>query len=439
MKLFESNLNISNSIRSLYNETSRQFLKVRQAIIEIWNRVNGNIKPVGTESFVSHIKDYEFNTVKPQNIIHFDLQNETPEADFDIIKREFDSLNIRNAIDNQESAFFEDDFVSTSDWGNEAMKEQEALVSHITPIIEEADIQEKQFASQIHDELNNAKEKLEEIEKLGAEQILREKESFNDLLINLKREEQQDLRAQLTSLEEEFDISRQRVFDFKSLVENLADEYMNAISQTNEKFGFQSNSLSTSTKKLIKQRKKFASSTAKESLERLNKDFKINMIKIHEEINSKYEEKQRAATEAFEKNLESIQENLLTEKQQISEFSDEKINSIKSEIQTVRKDLVKELSTPNSHVSLLISNKDDTNLYLKTDNENEETDIYFDAVEENNIITDFIEQPSISLEDTSQEKETIETDSIMTTITKTYNLIWENLSGSLLRPYSFHF
>lgn len=437
MKLFESNLNISNSIRS--NETSRQFLKVRQAIIEIWNRVNGNIKPVATESFVSHIKDYEFNTVKPQNIIHFDLPNETPEADFAIIKREFDSLNIRNAIDNQESAFFEDDFVSTSDWGNEAIKKQEALVSHITPIIEESDIHEKQFASQIQDELNNAKEKLEEVEKLGAEQILREKESFNDLLINLKREEQQDLRAQLTSLEEEFDISRQRVFDFKSLVENLADEYMDAISQTNEKFGFQSNSLPSSIKKLVKQRKKFASSTAKESLERLNKDLKINMVKTHEEINSKYEEKQRAITEAFEKNLESIQENLLIEKQQISELSDEKINSIKSQVQSLRENLTKELFTSPSDVSPVVSNKEDTNLDLKVESEEEDTDIYFDAVEEPEITMDSIEQPSISMEDISQEKESLETDSIMTTITKTYNLIWENLSGSLLRPYSFHF
>lgn len=348
MKLLNLAFNISNSIQKLHNKISPLISRVEKMTAQIWERISGNRKPSISENFVSYIKDRDVTVSNSQEVTDSNIETKPFEVDFDIIRREFDSLSLRKAIDNHESAFFEDDFVSSSNWADSAVQEQESFTSRIIPMIEEASIIQDFFTLRIQEELRKINPKLSEAEEKAAHRALFEKQSHNDVLINLQKEKEEALQDRLATLEEEFKEKKRATSNFKALGEKSADQFLKEISHASSQFGIQDKKISKQAQKLIDERKNFVNSVAQESLQRLNQEFKLQSSKIHQEINSKFSMKEEALERNLSEKLESIQENLLKEKQMITDLSNQEIDSLKSEMESYHKRLVKNFQSSNS-------------------------------------------------------------------------------------------
>lgn len=346
MKLLNLDFNISNSIRNLHNKISPFLSRVEESITQVWERIKGKQKASISENFVSYIEDHNFNVPAAQEVTDSTLETNSFEVDFDIIRREFDSL--RKAIDNNESAFFEDDFVSSSDWSDAAVQGQESFTSRIIPLIENAHIIQNFFTLRIEEELGKINPKLSAAEEKASHRALLEQQSHKDLVINLQKEKEEDLYNRLDTLEQEFKVKESEISRFTSLGEKSADQFLKDISDASSQFGIRDENIAKQTQKLSHKRKKFVNSVARESLQRLNKQFKIQSLEINEEINSKFSIKEKTAEKNLEEKLESIQENFLKEKQIITDLSNQEIKSLKSEIQSSREKLVKNLQSPKT-------------------------------------------------------------------------------------------
>lgn len=328
LKMKISALNITNSIRNIYNETYQRFLRIRQMITQIWDRIIINATRQPKETFVSYIKDYDFTLVDTPNFIKCTIPDYVPKIDFDKIKREFVTIQFRDSsIENKESA----------------VEDKKTVYSYIKPMIEKLQIRNEQLTSVIHEELKRVKKELNEVDEAQNKQAAFEVQSYEDHLKNLEKEKQEDLQHQITVLEEEFKISEQGISNFESLLETLTDKYIDSIVETTGTNNIQG--IPNIIKNLAEQHKNSASSIAKESLENLRKDFEVRSLEIPKEIESKYNEKKESADIILQEKLKSLKENALKEKQRIKQLSDKKINSITSKIEDFFKDLITNLSS----------------------------------------------------------------------------------------------
>lgn len=349
MKLLNLDFNISNSIQRLHNKISPIISRVEKMTAQIWEKINGKRKPSLSENFVSYIKDRDVTVSNSQEVTDSNLETKPSfEVDFDIIRREFDSLSLRKAIDNHESAFFEDDFVSNSNWADSAVQEQESFTSRIISMIEEASIIEDFFTLRIQEELRKINPKLSEAEEKAAHRALLEKQSHRDVLINLQKEKEEALHNRLATLEEEFKERKRAISNLKALSEKSTDQFLADISHARSQFGIQDKKICKQAQKLIDERKNLVNSVAQESLQRLNQEFKLQSFKINEEIHSKFLIKEEALERNLNEKLESIQENLLKEKQMITDLSNQEIESLKSEMESYQERLVKNFQSSNS-------------------------------------------------------------------------------------------
>lgn len=330
MKLLSSNFN--KSIQNLDKTVPSLLTLLQKKTSQLWKKVIGEQKAPIKENFVSHIKVAEVKNT------------EGSEVAFDIMRREFDSQFLRNAIDKNESVFFEDDFISGSDWASSAVKEQESLNSIIIPIIKEFDDIETFLTLSIQEELGGVFSKLNAAEEKAAENILLEQQSHKDALTNLQKEKEEELEIRLNLLKEVFKERERQISNFESLGEQTADQFIRDIGHANARF--QDEKISKRAEKIVKRNKEFVSSVVKESSERLNQDFKTESSKIHEEISAKFEEKEKAINQNLKERLQSIRENLLKEKQAISTLSAKQVKSLESEIQSRREKLANQLQNP---------------------------------------------------------------------------------------------
>lgn len=329
-------LNFNKSIRNFPKTVPGILSRLQETTSQIWKKVKGEQKSSIKENFISHIKIADVKNT------------ESSEVDFDRIKREFDSHLLRKAIDNDESAFFEDDFVSSSDWASSAVKEQDSFNSIIIPMIKDFDDREKLLTLKIQEELRGLNTKLTAAEKKAAQSILVEQESHKNALTNLQKEKEEELENQLNILEQGFKEREQQIFNFESLGGQTADQFIKEIADANARF--QDEKIAKRAEKIVKKNKKFVSSVVKESSQRLNQEFKVQASKIHEEINAKFEEKEKDLNQNHTQRVQSIQDNLLKEKQIISDLSAKEIKSFESEIESQREKLENQLQNPRIQI-----------------------------------------------------------------------------------------
>lgn len=330
MKLLSSNFN--KSIRKLPKTVPNLLTRLQKMTSRVWQKVKGEQKCPITESFVTPLKVSQMKNIQGSGV------------DFDRIRREFDSRLLRKAMDNNESAFFEDDFVSSADWAAWAVKEQESLHSIIMPIIKDCDDIESSLTFEIQEELRKVKPKLQTAEEKAAQSILVEQQSHKDALLNLQKEKEAELQNRLNTLEQEFKAKERKIFNFKSLRDQTSDQFIKEIAHANARI--QDEKIAKRAEKIVKKNKKFVSSVVKESSQRLNQEFKIQSSKIYEKINEKFQEKENFLDQTFKEKLESIQENLLKEKKIISDLSAKHVNSLQSKVQRRREQLENQLQNP---------------------------------------------------------------------------------------------